>query len=287
MKNLNIKLILILSLSLVFTSCKENVKSEKKVAEETIQSEIKADNKNENTDKLKVMLHATSLPLYMNVILNNKEALHIDKEQYQKFVEISKNKSPEAVKTAKNIIEIEKKLYQLSLDNAKKKDLLNNLEESIKLRTSLANMKLDCRSKVLKILNEEQWNALLKMYKEKMPFNNKTEMASLIKHVNPLPNYMQLIKGVDIKLDKVQEEKLSKWSGENHPRMMELAEKVNMLEKNVYELSMNKESKENILKKVDEIADIKKQIVITKTDCRDNLINNILSEDQWKILSSK
>ena len=148
-------------------------------------------------------------------------------------------------------------------------------------------MKLDCRSNVLEILDDKQWDALLKMYQEKMPFNDKTEMTPLIVHVNPLPNYMQLIKSADIKLDKIQDEKLSKWSGENHPRMMELAQKVNTLEKNVYELSMNKETKENILKKITEIANLKKQIVITKTDCRDNLINNILSEDQWKILLSK
>ncbi len=283
MKNLSIQFIVIASLSFVFTACKENVKSGQKAVEETIQTEIKS----KNTDKLKVMLHATSLPLYMNVILSNKEALNIDEEQYQKFVEISKNKSPEAIKTANSIKEIEEKIYQLSLDNTKKELLLNNLEESLKLRTSLATMKLDCRSKVLEILNEEQWNALLKMYKEKMPFNNKTEMALLIKHVNPLPNYMQLIKDVDIKLDKIQEEKLSKWSSENHPAMMELAERVNALEMNVYKLSMDKETKENILKKVNEITDIKKQIVITKTDCRDNLINTILSEDQWKILASK
>jgi len=98
---------------------------------------------------------------------------------------------------------------------------------------------------------------------------------------------MQLIKKLDVKLDKKQKEKLSKWSSQNHPRMMELAAKVNTLEKEVYELSMNKEIDENILKKVNEIANVKKQIVITKTDCRDNLKNNILSKDQWEVLSSK
>ena len=287
MKNLRIKLTSILLLTIVFTSCKENVKTGKQAIEVAVQTEVKTEENNKNSDKTEVMLHATSQPNYMNFILKNKEALNIDKEQYQKLEEIRKVKSPKAVKTAYSIKEIEEKIYQLSLDNIEKESLLNNLEKTLELRTSLANMKLDCRNKVLEILNEEQWNELLKMYKEKMPFNDKTEMDLLIKHVNPLPNYMQLIKKVDIKLDKKQEEKLSKWNSENHPKMMKLAEKVNTLEKEVYELSMNKETTENILKKVVEIADIKKQIVITKTDCRDNLINNILSEDQWKVLSSK
>ncbi len=287
MKNLRVKFIVILLVGFVFTSCKENVISEKKAFEETVQTEAKTNKTVKNTDKLKVMLHSTSLPLYMNVILKNKEVLNINEEQYQKLVEVSKKKSPEAIKIANSIKKIEEKIYQLSLDNVKKEILLKNLEETLELRTNLANLKLDCRSKVLEVLDEKQWNVLLKVYKEKMPFNDKNEMTLLIKHVNPLPNYMQLIRKYEIKLDKMQEEKLSKWSSENHPKMMELAKEVNTLEKNVYELSMYKEAKENILKKVNEIANIKKQIVITKTDCRDNLINTILSEDQWKVLSSK
>jgi len=287
MENLKIKLVSILLFTLIFTSCKESEKTEKKVVEETTRTEIKMKKNNKNSDKMEVMLHATSQPNYMNFILKNKEALKIDKKHYQKLEEIRKVKSPKAVKAAYSIKEIEENIYQLSLDNIEKEPLLNNLEKSLILRNSLAKMKLDCRNKVLEILNEEQWNELLKMYKEKLPFDDKTEMISLIEHVNPLPNYMQLIKKSDVKLDKEQEEKLSKWSNQNHPKMMELAAKVNTLEKEVYELSMNKETSENILKKVNEIANVKKQIVITKTDCRDNLKNNILSKEQWEVLSSK
>lgn len=69
--------------------------------------------------------------------------------------------------------------------------------------------------------------------------------------------------------------------------MMELANNVIALKKSIYELSMRKESREEIFANVEEIAVIKRQIIATKTDCRDNLINTILSEEQWKKLSSK
>jgi len=287
MRRASLNFSIFLSLSLLFISCKENANTEKKEIKEIIQTEVKTDSISDKIDKKKVMLHATSLPLYMNVILNNKEALHINETQYQKFVEFSKSKSPEAVKIANEIKSLEEDLYDASLDNAKKEFIVNNFEKTLELRSSLANMKLDCHSKVLEILDEKQWNDLVTLYQEKMAFNDKKDMSILIKHVNPLPNYMQLVKEVDVKLDATQEEKLSKWSSDNHPRMMELAAKVNSLEKNVYELSIQKESKENILKKVKEIAEIKKQIVTSKIDCRDNLIHNILTEDQWKIVSSK
>jgi len=285
--NLNLTLLLLLSFSLLFTSCKEHVNTEKIEVKETAQVEFKTDSISDKTDKMKVMLHATSLPLYMNIILNNKEALHINETQYQELEEFSKSKSPEAVKIANEIKNLEAELYRASLDNGKKEFILSNFEKTLELRANLTNMKLDCRAKVLEILDENQWKELVILYQENKPFNDKKEMTVLIKHVNPLPNYMQLVKDVDIKLDATQEEKLSKWSNENHPRMMELAAKVNTLEKNVYELSILKESKENILKKVIEIAEVKKLIVTIKTDCRDHLIHNILTEDQWKILSSK
>jgi len=287
MKKLSVSLVVLLVVSLVFTSCKESTTTEKKVSKETVPTEAKVDLETEKEAKLKVMMHANPLPNYMTVTLSNIEALNIDEKQHQQLLEISKAKSPQAVKMAYRIGEIEGKLYQASLDNAKKELLASGFEKSLELRTNLATMKLDCRDQVLEILNEQQWNDLVALYQEKMPFNNKTEMAALIEHVNPLPNYMQLIQNDVITLDEGQDKKLSKWSAENHPKMMDMAAEVNSLEKEAYELSINKAPREDILKNITEIAEIKRKIILTKTDCRDNLINNILSEEQWKELSSK
>ena len=68
---------------------------------------------------------------------------------------------------------------------------------------------------------------------------------------------------------------------------MELANTVIALEKSIYELSITKGSREDILTNMTEIAVIKRQIIATKTDCRDNLINTILSEEQWSVLASE
>lgn len=286
MKKLSVSLLLVFIVSLAITSCKESATTEKKVDEKAVQTETKIDLETEKAAKLKVMMHANPLPNYMTIILSNTELLNIDEEQQQKLQEISKAKSPQAVKMAYRIGEIEAELHKASLDNVKKELLATNFEESLELRTSLVTMKLDCRDQVLEILTEQQWNDLVALYQEKMPFDDKTEMGALITHVNPLPNYMQSIQNDVIKLDEGQDEKLSEWSAENHPKMMEMAGKVNSLEIESYELSINKAPREDILKNIAEIADIKRQIILTKTDCRDNLINNILSEEQWKTLSS-
>lgn len=75
----------------------------------------------------------------------------------------------------------------------KRELLATNFEKSLELRTNLAIMKLDCRDKVLEILNKQQWNDLIALYQEKLPFDNREGVKALIAHVNPLPNYMQLI----------------------------------------------------------------------------------------------
>ena len=283
MKNLSKHFIILLAVSLLIISCKENKPTDSNLEKEIDSTEVKA----AQLDKFEVMKHATALPRYMSVILSNKEALNIDANQEQQLTDVSKEKSPQAVKMAYKIVDVEKEIHQLSLDNAKKELLATNFEKSLELRANLATMKLDCRDKVLEILNEQQWNDLIALYQEKLPFDNREGMKALIAHVNPLPNYMQLIQNDIIKLDEKQDVKLSEWSGENHPKMMELANNVIALEKNIYELSMNKGSREDILANVEEIAVIKRQIIATKTDCRDNLINTILSEEQWEKLSSK
>lgn len=283
MKKLKFGLSILLATILLVSSCEENVTTENEITQET----EKVDVDDKKAAKLKVMMHANPLPNYMTVILDNIEVLNIDKKQHQQLLAISKEKRPKAVGMSKKVGELERKLYQSSLDNAKKEVLINDFEESLALRTSLVTTKLDCRDQVLEVLSEQQWNELVVLYKEKMPFNNKTEMTILINHVNPLPNYMQMIRDGVIQLDEAQDDKLSEWSIDNHPKMMELAGRVNKLENDAYDLSINNESREVILQKVAEITALKKQIVITKTDCRDNLISNILSEEQWKDLSSK
>ena len=283
MKKIRLSISLLLATVLLISSCTENVNTEN----ESTQVTKKVDLDSENAAKLEVMMHANPLPNYMKLVLDNIEVLEIDEKQHQQLLAISKEKSPQAVGMAKKVSEVEKKIFQSSLDNVEKEVLAKDFEESLELRTSLVTMKLDCRDQVLEILNEKQWNDLVVLYKEKMPFNNKTEMSALINHVNPLPNYMQMIRDGVIQLDEVQDDKLSEWSGDNHARMMELAGTVDSLENDVYDLSLNNEPREIILQKVAEIASVKRQIVITKTDCRDNLISNILSKEQWKELSSK
>ena len=91
MKNLSTHFIILLAVSLLISSCKENKPTDSNVEKEIDSIEVKA----AQLDKFEVMKHATALPRYMSVILSNKEALNIDANQEQQLKDVSKEKSPQ------------------------------------------------------------------------------------------------------------------------------------------------------------------------------------------------
>ena len=105
-----------------------------------------------------------------------------------------------------------------------------------------------------------------------------------MQHVNPVPNYMKIIESDSNVLDLSPEQasKFEAWRLENHPKMMEMANQIIDLEREIYTV-LQKEQKEDLLKKVVQINQARTEIVKTKTNCRDMLMD-ALDEGQWQIL---
>ena len=68
--------------------------------------------------------------------------------------------------------------------------------------------------------------------------------------------------------------------------MMEMANKIIALEKEIYEVALQNTSKEIILEKIEEISKLRKDIITKITKCRDMVIEN-LNPEQWGILVEK
>ena len=116
----------------------------------------------------------------------------------------------------------------------------------------------------------------------------REEMMVLISHVNPLPNYMQTINDntEKFKISEEQQKTLGNWSSENHPKMMQMAQQVQNLEKEIYQASLYKEPKAGIFNKINEIGKLRVDVVSKKTNCRD-LVIKTLSPEQWNFLIEK
>ena len=137
-------------------------------------------------------------------------------------------------------------------------------------------------------LSPEQWKTMVTNYEKNFPFVERTRMKEVMQHVNPLPNYMQVIQkdSKGLGLSSEQTSKFDTWSTEHHPKMMEMANGVIALEKEIYQGSLKKESNADLLEKINEISKLRTQIVETKASCRNMLMEN-LNNVQWTALVEK
>ena len=90
----------------------------------------------------------------------------------------------------------------------------------------------------------------------------------------------------NFKISEEQQKTLGNWSGENHPKMMQMAQQIQNLEKEIYQASLNKEPKTGILNQINEIGKLRVNVVSKKTNCRD-LVIKTLSPEQWNLLIEK
>jgi hypothetical protein len=225
---------------------------------------------------------------FMKVVLAESNGLNLSKDQLHIFTEwASEHQSKVAAKNTQ-IADLEKEIKSLSQEGVAVPEIVEKVEKTNALRLEVANTKLSCRALVQNTLKSKQWESLVANYEENHPFVERTKMMEVIQHVNPAPNYMSVINAniSELNISTGQKKITDAWSAENHPKMMEMANKIISLEKEIYEESLKDTSKDVIYEKFEEINKIRTQIVDKKTNCR-NLVKGTLDEAQWKQLVAK
>jgi 4-hydroxyphenylpyruvate dioxygenase-like putative hemolysin len=119
------------------------------------------------TQELKaVMKHANPMPNLMIVVKKQGDMLELSKEQKQSLDEWTEKHAPTVKKLAFSIKNGEAILHEAALDGASKDMLTAMLDTILKKREEIVELKTDCRNHLREILNGEQWEKLLKLYKE-------------------------------------------------------------------------------------------------------------------------
>lgn len=227
--------------------------------------------------------HFYSGPRLMMVIKAKGELLNLTEEQKKEFEQWRAENHPKSKERAMKIKALEKEIEILSIAKAPLVDLLAKSSEILVLRKELATIKTECQSKLKTALNTEQWKQVVEIYKADHPFNARLEKPVLVSHINPLPNYMGVIKHTEsFVLTDAQKENFANWSKENGPKVMALGKKIMELEKTIYDKSLAGETTE-LSALMDEIGVARTEILTIKTKCRDNLIAQ-LDEAQWTAL---
>jgi hypothetical protein len=119
------------------------------------------------TEKQKaVMKHANPMPNLMLIVKKQGDKLELSKEQKQNLDKWMEERASVAKKLALGIINGEAILHEAALDGASKDMLTAMLDTILKKREEIVELKTDCRNHLREILNGEQWEKLLKLYKE-------------------------------------------------------------------------------------------------------------------------
>ena len=113
-----------------------------------------------------VMKHANPMPNLMIAVKKQGDKLELSKEQKQSLDEWMEEHAPIAKKLAFGIKNGESILHEAALDGASKDMLTAMLDTILKKREEIVELKTDCRNHLREILNGEQWEKLLKLYKE-------------------------------------------------------------------------------------------------------------------------
>ncbi|WP_149302854.1 hypothetical protein [Pareuzebyella sediminis] len=114
----------------------------------------------ERTEMMEVMSHVNPVPNYIQALKASIEKLNLSEWQRQKFDEWSDQHHSEMIKWAKNIIALEKEIYEKWFDNDPEEKLLGKFEDIQKLRTNIVTTKTACRNMVKHTLTQEQWGLL-------------------------------------------------------------------------------------------------------------------------------
>ena len=270
-------------IGMTFVSCKEQ-KAPESTSSEKI-SEIANAEKVKSTLTIEDYFPGPNLMKYV-VLENNGLDLSEDQEKtFAQWREMNHSKIQEKIM---RISTLETEMKALSLAGVKAEEILEKEAEAEVLRSDIANTKFLCHNLLMETLSPEQWQTLVTGYEKDFPFLERSKMMQVMQHVNPVPNFMKVIESDSNVLDLSpdQESKFEAWRLENHPKMMEMANQIIDLERQIYTGSLQKEQKEDLQKKVVQINQIRAEIVETKTNCRDMLMDT-LDEGQWQILLEK
>ena len=115
---------------------------------------------------LAAVKHAHPLPNLMRVIVKNQDKLALSKEQKQGVTAWIKEHRPIVAKLAMSIKEGEKALHEAALNCATKEEMMAKLDELLKKRREIAEIKMDCRDSMRKLLGYDKWQKFLKLYKD-------------------------------------------------------------------------------------------------------------------------
>lgn len=124
-----------------------------------------ADMAPEKMQMMRMMQHVNPMPNLMKVIIQQDDQLDLTEEQSNALKGWRSKNHPRMKKIAEQVVALEKKLADEALAGAPGAALQQITNQILSARENIIKGKLACRNHIHGILNQEQWDKLVELYK--------------------------------------------------------------------------------------------------------------------------
>ncbi len=232
--------------------------------------------------------HLNPMPNLMSVFKKTPEVLKLSPEQIEKIKAGIAQRSPKTKDLYQAVIKYEKEIMKAALADKSLTDIDQLANNIIQERLNIINTKAACAESLKSVMNKEQFAKLQNTYKTsyakklEYPDNMQGEMA-MLKHVNPMPNLIMVVKkmGDKLKLNEKQVTKLKAWQDERDPVMSKQYKLIIKLENALQEAALNNAPPEKLSELADGIMQNRIKVIRGKAFSRDK-IKQILKPEQYQ-----
>lgn len=240
-----------------------------------------------NAKKEAIIKHINPMPNFMAVYKMMGSKLNLSKEQVKKLDAGIKERSPNVEGLTKTITGLESDIYEAILSDKPLTFVDQIADKLMQNRLAMIQGKAKCRETVKDVLNDKQFDKMVELYRanmmpKPMKMDELQAKMAMIKHTNPLPNLMQVVKKMADKLNLTEKQAadLKQWQDERGPVMAKQYKAVVQFEKELKEAALNDEPLGKIDQLADSIMQIRMKIIRGKAFCRDNM-KRILDDNQF------
>jgi len=232
--------------------------------------------------------HLNPMPNLMLVFKKTPEKLNLNKEQTAALKKGMKERESKIKELFASLKKNESEIMEAALSGTPLTNIDQLANSIMQDRLAIMKGKTGCRESVKEVLDENQFKIMVDLYRAKMmpqakKMNKMQAKMAMIKHTNPMPNLMLVVKkmGEKLNLSEDQAAKLKAWSDERDPVMAKQYKAIMKFEKEILEVALNNEPVEKIYQLADAITMERIKVIRGKLFCR-NKMKSILNADQFK-----
>ncbi len=232
--------------------------------------------------------HLNPMPNLAAVFKKMPEMLNLSPEQTEKMKAGVAERGPKIKDLFAAVSKYEKEIMEAALADKPLSDIDQLANNIVQERLNIINAKASCAESVKAMMDEKQFANLQTIYKEKMAkklvySDDEKGKIAMLKHVNPMPNLMAVVKKMGDKLDlnDKQKTKLKAWRDERDPVMTKQYKTIVKLENDLQEAALNNAAPEKLSEISDGIMQNRMKVIRGKLFCRDK-IKSILKPEQFK-----